>query len=109
MLDRPDRQAPRFPAVLEETVRAEIEACVERQDVRIGYSSLACGGDMLFVETVLNRGGEVHIFLPFDVETFIDRLLRFMQSRVPSARHRVARKLRGGMRASIISANTANS
>ena len=37
-----------------------------------------------------------------DAEAFIDRLLRFMQSRVPSARHRVARKLRGWMRASVV-------
>jgi class 3 adenylate cyclase len=70
MLDRPDRTAPRFPAALEETVRSEIEACVERRDVRVGYSSLACGGDMLFTEAILKRGGEVHIFLPFGIETF---------------------------------------
>ncbi|MEE2948080.1 MAG: TRAFs-binding domain-containing protein [Verrucomicrobiota bacterium] len=71
MLDRPDRSARRFPATLEETVRTEIEACVERWDVRIGYSSLACGGDMLFAESVLKRDGEMHIFLPFNIETFI--------------------------------------
>jgi len=78
MLDRPDRPAPRFPAALEETVRAEIEACVERRDVRIGYSSLACGGDMLFAESVLKRGGEVHIFLPFNIEAFIKSSVRLI-------------------------------
>jgi len=78
MLDRPDRPAPRFPAALEETVRAEIEACVERRDVRIGYCSLACGGDLLFAESILKRGGEVHIFLPFDVETFIEYSVRLI-------------------------------
>ena len=78
MLDRPDRAAPRFPAALEETVRAEIEACVERRDVRIGYCSLACGGDMLFAESVLKRGGEVHIFLPFNIEEFIKSSVRLI-------------------------------
>ncbi len=78
MLDRPDRLAPRFPAALEETVRAEIEACVERRDVRIGYSSLACGGDMLFAETILKRGGDVHIFLPFNTEAFIESSVRLI-------------------------------
>ena len=78
MLDRPDRPAARFPAALEETVRDKIEACIERRDVRIGYSSLACGGDMLFTESVLKRGGEVHIFLPFDIETFIEYSVRLV-------------------------------
>jgi len=78
MLDRPNRPTARFPAALEETVRAEIEECVERRDVRIGYSSLACGGDMLFAESVLKRGGEVHIFLPFDIETFIEYSVRLV-------------------------------
>ena len=78
MLDRPDRPAARFPAALEETVRDKIEACIERRDVRIGYSSLACGGDMLFAESVLKRGGEVHIFLPFDIETFIEYSVRLV-------------------------------
>lgn len=80
MLDRPDRPAPRFPAALEEAVRSEIEASLERRDVQIGYSSLACGGDMLFAESALKRGGEVYIFLPFDIETFIE------QNRVNPAR-----------------------
>jgi len=78
MLDRPDRPAPRFPAALEETVRGEIEACLERRDVQIGYSSLACGGDILFAESILKRGGEVHIFLPFDIETFIEYSVRIV-------------------------------
>ena len=33
---------------------------------------------MLFAETVLNRGGEVHIVLPFDVETFIEYSVRLV-------------------------------
>ena len=78
MLDRPDRPAPRFPGALEETVRDKIEACLERQDVQVGYSSLACGGDMLFAESVLKRGGEVHIFLPFDIEMFIKYSVRLV-------------------------------
>ena len=33
---------------------------------------------MLFAESVLKRGGEVHIFLPFDIETFIEYSVRLV-------------------------------
>ncbi len=93
MLDRPDRPTARFPASLEETVRAEIETCIERRDVRIGYSSLACGGDMLFAESILKNGGEVHIFLPFDIELFINTSVDLLpQNDLPERFHRVLNK-----------------
>jgi len=90
MLDRLDRPLPRFPATLEETVRGEIEACLERRNVQLGFSSLACGGDLLFAESVLKRGGEVHVILPFDIETFkINSVLIIPQADLEQRFHRV--------------------
>lgn len=69
-LDRPG-ETPRFWPALEPVVRAEIAARLERMDARIGYSSAACGGDLIFIEAMLERGAEVHIVLPFDLEDFV--------------------------------------
>ena len=36
-----------------------------------GYSSAACGTDIIFLEAMSERGGETHIFLPFSKEEFV--------------------------------------
>ena len=41
-----------------------------------GYSSAACGTDILFLEAMLERGAETHIFLPFAKEEFIETSVR---------------------------------
>lgn len=68
-LDRPGAPA-RFPAERVATVREEIERHLDELDARIGYSSAACGTDLLFVEALLARDAEVHLVLPFGVEDF---------------------------------------
>ena len=70
MFDRPDRNPPRFPASREAEVRKHIDAFIERSNVHVGYSSLACGADQIFTESLLDHGGEVNIVLPFHVEDF---------------------------------------
>ena len=77
MIDAPDRKAPRFPAERESEVRAAIEAEIESLDLRIGYSSAACGGDLLFIEAMLARGAEIDIVLPFAKSDFIETSVRF--------------------------------
>lgn len=71
MLDLPGRPVPRFPADREEAVRRAIDTHLAELDARIGYSSAACGGDLLFVEAMLARDGEVNLVLPFDRDDFI--------------------------------------
>jgi len=71
MIDRPGRPHPRFPAELEPLARRLIEQCLDSLDARVGYSSAACGADLLFIEAMQARKAEVNIVLPFDAEDFI--------------------------------------
>jgi DNA-binding SARP family transcriptional activator len=61
----------RFPADEEPAVASEISACLKRADVGFGYGSLASGADILFAEALLARGAELHVVLPFAVDTFL--------------------------------------
>jgi len=77
MLDTPQRMIadgyrPRFPHASEiiDTVRTKIAARLEALDARVGYSGAACGGDLLFCEQLLKRGGALHVVLPFDLDDF---------------------------------------
>jgi class 3 adenylate cyclase len=70
MIDRPDRAAPRFPPELEEPVRRAVRARLEEIDAGFGYSSAACGADILFVEAMHERGAETHIVLPYNKPQF---------------------------------------
>jgi hypothetical protein len=70
MFDRPDRKQPRFPLSAEIPVRAKIVQRLMKLNAQFGFSSLACGGDLLFAEAMLERGGEINIVLPFKKEEF---------------------------------------
>lgn len=72
MIDRPDRPIPRFPPELEEPVKKAIRELLLALNCGIGYSSLACGSDILFQEAVLEIGGEVHVVLPYNRKNFIE-------------------------------------
>ncbi|HEY7088712.1 MAG TPA: tetratricopeptide repeat-containing protein [Tepidisphaeraceae bacterium] len=71
MIDRPDRASPRFPAQCEPAVAREIERRLQENNVSVGYSSAACGADILFLEAVRQRGGETHIVLPYPADDFV--------------------------------------
>ncbi len=71
MVDRPGRTEPRFPPGLEGAVRSAMDAYLDRFDAAIGYSSAACGGDILFAEAMLRRNWELNIMLPFALDDFI--------------------------------------
>ena len=70
MTDRPSRPTPRFPAEAEGGVAAEIARQLEALNAGIGYASAACGSDILFLEAVRDRGGEVNIVLPYELDQF---------------------------------------
>ena len=76
MLDSPDRlaagESPRFPRhpALVAAVEAKIRARLEELNAKVGYCSLACGGDILFAEAMLDRGAELHVVLPFAQQDF---------------------------------------
>lgn len=68
MIDRPGRSCPRFPTALESSIARRMD--VELEGVSDGYSSAACGGDILFLEAILRRGGRAHVALPCSIEAF---------------------------------------
>lgn len=88
MLDHPTRLLdrklpPRFPPdpELERRVSLAIQEHLEDLNATLGYSSVACGSDILFAEEMLKRGAELHVVLPFDKSDFYYRSLRGKSSR----------------------------
>lgn len=77
MIDHPNRSTPRFPATIEPQVKNAILNSLRASNARIGYCSLACGGDILFAESMEELGGEVNIFLPFSEVDFIEQSVAF--------------------------------
>jgi class 3 adenylate cyclase len=51
---------------LEEQMRGVIGARLREVNGHIGYSSAACVPDLLFLEALLEDGGEAHVVLPYD-------------------------------------------
>lgn len=70
MVDAPGRAVPRFPADRESEVRAAIKAQLEAINAGIGFSSAACGADLIFCECMLERGARVNLVLPCPVDAF---------------------------------------
>jgi len=70
MVDAPARLSPRFPASALGTVRLAIRDRLRKLDAGFGFSSIAGGADVLFLEELLERGGNAHVFLPFPLEVF---------------------------------------
>lgn len=71
MIDAPDRRVPRFPLEKEDEIRKLLEKQLEVMNAGIGFSSAACGSDILFLETMLARGGTIHIVLPWPADEFV--------------------------------------
>jgi class 3 adenylate cyclase len=78
MIDHPNRTAPRFPPALEEPVRLAIRARLEEIDAGFGYSSAACGADILFIEAMRERGAETHVVLPYNKQQFKEDSVDFV-------------------------------
>lgn len=80
MIDHPSRSTPRFPTGIEQSVKESIRNSIRTMNARIGYCSLACGSDILFVEAMIEEGGEVNLLLPFSKEDFMKTSLEFAGS-----------------------------
>lgn len=70
-IDAVDGIAPCFPPVLEAAVAQRIAAELDAMDAEVGFSSAGAGAELLFVEAMLDRGAQVHVFLPFCLDDFI--------------------------------------
>ena len=71
MIDGPSRMSPRLPAELEPMVKEAILNRLREHKGCVGYASAACGADILFLEAVLELGGEIHIVLPYEKNQFV--------------------------------------
>jgi len=70
MMDRPGRTRSRFPADQEPLVREEIRKYLRSVKAGFGYSSAACGADIVFCECLLEMEAKVHLVLPCPVNAF---------------------------------------
>ncbi|HWA87336.1 MAG TPA: TRAFs-binding domain-containing protein [Opitutus sp.] len=70
MIDAPGRASPRFPPGREAEVREAIKQKLHELRAGFGYSSAACGGDILFCECLLEMGASVNLVLPCPVDAF---------------------------------------
>jgi class 3 adenylate cyclase len=71
MVDQPGRPFPRFPPGLELSVRDAIRKRLRSLNAGFGFSSAACGSDILFLEALLEMGGDAHVILPYEKNEFI--------------------------------------
>jgi class 3 adenylate cyclase len=100
MLDHPTRategqRPPRFPpdAALEHHIKLAIQHALDALNATVGYSSVACGSDILFAEQMLERHKELHIVLPFNKEDFYATSVDFGLAEMAAWRQRCDRIL----------------
>lgn len=72
MIDRPERNVPRFPPQLEGRVREALSQRLKRLNAGVGYASAACGSDIMFLETLIEMGCEAHVVLPYNQKQFAE-------------------------------------
>lgn len=92
MIDHPDRRVPRFPASISDQIKQSVTSVLNTVNARIGYSSLACGGDIIFAEAMEAVGGEVNLFLPFNKEDFLKASVSFAGDQWTERFHRLVNK-----------------
>ncbi|HTB67658.1 MAG TPA: TRAFs-binding domain-containing protein, partial [Steroidobacteraceae bacterium] len=71
LVDAPDRTDARFPPSAEQAVFAQIKRYLGEVRAKVAFASAACGADILFLEAMLELGGEINIVLPSDTESFV--------------------------------------
>lgn len=71
MIDLPGRPTPRFPEDRCPGVAAAIRDWLATCEVGFGFSSAACGSDILFQEAIAQTPAERCVVLPFPEEMFI--------------------------------------
>ncbi len=69
-IDAPGRPVPRFPPALEPAVARGLADRLAALEAGIGFASAANGADLLFLEALRARGGDIHVVLPYDGQQF---------------------------------------
>lgn len=52
-------------------VKQALQQRLEKINARFGFTSLACGSDILFAEAMQERDAELHVILPFCLDDFL--------------------------------------
>lgn len=73
MIDLPGRTEPRLPDTLEmrEQLHLALRERLKLEKIQFAVCSAACGSDLIFIDEVLRRAGEVHVVIPWPQEQFI--------------------------------------
>jgi hypothetical protein len=71
LTNKPDQKQSSFPSDLENTVKGAIRQRLLTVNGLLGYASITCSTDILFLETVLELGGEINIVLPYEQDRFL--------------------------------------
>jgi hypothetical protein len=66
----------RFPRSEEPRVAALIAKAFDDANAGFGYGSVASGADIIAAEALLERGAELHLYLPFETKRFIEHSVR---------------------------------
>ena len=74
-IDAPDRLETRFPPETAPTCAEVLADFIRDQNIDIGYSSAANGGDLLFVDGLLANQRTANVVMPFAEEQFRDASL----------------------------------
>jgi len=77
MIDQPGRPYPRFPYYIEKNIKDALHAAIRTLNIKIGYTSIACGSDILFCEALMEADGEINIILCFDKDEFLETSIRY--------------------------------
>jgi hypothetical protein len=87
LVDRPGRPSPRFPPEWEAAVADEIRGRLRRHEIGIGYAAAASGGDILFLEGLLDLGAEAHVVLPYNRAQFREDSVDYIEGSSWAERH----------------------
>ncbi|KOR27883.1 hypothetical protein TI04_12330 [Achromatium sp. WMS2] len=71
IVDRPQRQVPRFPSSIVPQVSQAIQEALATINAYTGYAAAAAGSDILFHEAMQARKWRTHVVLPFAPATFV--------------------------------------
>lgn len=91
MVDAPDRAQPRFPSHNVPAARTAIHRAISeiKNPTAQAISGAACGGDLLFCEEWLSTDRHLTIYLPREVESFLDESVRFAGAHWEDTFHQV--------------------
>ena len=75
MLDLGDDPGSFDRSAADEVRRAATD-WIRGRHIGFAYGSLAAGGDLVVAEAMVESGADLHVVLPFDVESFLDASVR---------------------------------